>query len=315
MLNKLGEIETEAVEKLVKLKKERDRIRGFNAKAEEMRSSVASGIFTRVVDDYQEREQALDAEAVPLRAEAREQYATLRRIFDEINAALEKARAEREELEFRHAVGELPKKQLADALGESADALETREKELAEADKLKEKFLAAFDSEDDLEGVDVGAPAADDEADVYATVLAPRPADPTTLGGESPDKTVMFDKALGDGDGDDEGDGDGDDEVSGGTVLVPRGRLIRIDNGESSTEYRLGAINYVGRSPDNHVCIEAPNISRRHALLAADVDGFTLKDLDTPNGTFVNEDRISKITLSDGDRIKIGNVELLFRSQ
>jgi pSer/pThr/pTyr-binding forkhead associated (FHA) protein len=51
-----------------------------------------------------------------------------------------------------------------------------------------------------------------------------------------------------------------------------------------------------------------PDVSRRHAVVRRVNGGLALEDLDSKNGTFVNETRISGIAEIDvGDRVRFGN--------
>ena len=78
----------------------------------------------------------------------------------------------------------------------------------------------------------------------------------------------------------------------------------------------------VGREASNSLCLNEPAVSRRHCLIkrepaaiseaeAQDAD-FTLVDLESYNGTFVNGLPVKEQKLSHGDQILIGDVLLLF---
>ena len=57
-------------------------------------------------------------------------------------------------------------------------------------------------------------------------------------------------------------------------------------------------------------------VSRRHAVLERQATGWTLRDLDSCNGTFVNGQRLSGLHhLDDGDRIQLGNTALVFSTR
>lgn len=73
-------------------------------------------------------------------------------------------------------------------------------------------------------------------------------------------------------------------------------------------------INSVGRSPQNEIVVNDPEISRRHAQIVQQGDHFTVEDLGSTNGTFVNGQRCNGPTpLRHGDRIEFGDtVSLLF---
>jgi pSer/pThr/pTyr-binding forkhead associated (FHA) protein len=54
-------------------------------------------------------------------------------------------------------------------------------------------------------------------------------------------------------------------------------------------------------------------VSRRHAELRVEDDGFTLVDLNSTNGTTVNNQRVSSALLAEGDRIGLGATVLVYR--
>jgi len=68
----------------------------------------------------------------------------------------------------------------------------------------------------------------------------------------------------------------------------------------------------VGRDPANAVCINDPSVSRRHCLIRCEAGACRVEDLDSFNGTFVNGVPIGVQPLTDGDRIGVGDVVLLF---
>lgn len=71
----------------------------------------------------------------------------------------------------------------------------------------------------------------------------------------------------------------------------------------------------LGRSPENHVVIDAAKASRFHAAIhPQDSAEFWLVDLGSRNGTFCNGRRILRPTpLSDGDRVMLADVNFTFR--
>jgi pSer/pThr/pTyr-binding forkhead associated (FHA) protein len=87
------------------------------------------------------------------------------------------------------------------------------------------------------------------------------------------------------------------------------------DAGEASREYALTGQNIsIGRSPSCEIVLENDQLtSRRHALLRYDGAHYTIVDLGSSNGTFVNDTEIRDATpLSHGDRVIVGEHELLF---
>jgi Protein of unknown function (DUF3662)/FHA domain len=69
----------------------------------------------------------------------------------------------------------------------------------------------------------------------------------------------------------------------------------------------------IGRSAEVDVVIPAQEVSRRHAQIVPDANGWTLSDLGSTNGIRVNGRQVGVPTrLTDGDVIGIGPVELVF---
>ncbi|MCS7064256.1 MAG: FHA domain-containing protein [Methylacidiphilales bacterium] len=74
-------------------------------------------------------------------------------------------------------------------------------------------------------------------------------------------------------------------------------------------------IHTVGRLEDNDIVIPHPSLSGHHAELSTNGQDYTLTDLSSTNGTYVNEERIDKIKLRSGNIIRFGNVEFLYQSE
>jgi hypothetical protein len=69
----------------------------------------------------------------------------------------------------------------------------------------------------------------------------------------------------------------------------------------------------IGRQPDNLVRIDNPAVSGQHAKVYAEGDHYVIEDIESFNGTYVNGQRISKVTLKDGDNVTIGKHTIEFR--
>lgn len=78
-----------------------------------------------------------------------------------------------------------------------------------------------------------------------------------------------------------------------------------------SPEQRLpvtAVASTMGRSPNNEIVINDPEISRRHAQILQQGAGFAVEDLGSTNGTFVNGQRCVGVTaVRDGDIIELGD--------
>ena len=67
-----------------------------------------------------------------------------------------------------------------------------------------------------------------------------------------------------------------------------------------------------GRHPDSEIFHDDVTVSRRHAEFQRTGDTFTVSDVGSLNGTYVNRDRIDRVQLTDGDEVQIGKYRLVF---
>lgn len=68
----------------------------------------------------------------------------------------------------------------------------------------------------------------------------------------------------------------------------------------------------IGRDPSTDICIAEPSVSRVHARVTMSPEGLLLEDLNSSNGTFVNEEPIRAAYLRDGDSVIFGTVQVQF---
>ena len=67
-----------------------------------------------------------------------------------------------------------------------------------------------------------------------------------------------------------------------------------------------------GRKPDSDIFLDDVTVSRKHAEIRRGDNGFSLADVGSLNGTFVNRNRVETSPLSNGDEIQIGKFRLVF---
>jgi len=90
-----------------------------------------------------------------------------------------------------------------------------------------------------------------------------------------------------------------------GYRLIWGDRAVSLEEGE----------NVLGRDPSARGSIPDASLSRKHACVTIRGDTVTIEDLDSKNGTFVDGKRIQEPTiLADGDAIRLGLVNLVFRA-
>ena len=73
-----------------------------------------------------------------------------------------------------------------------------------------------------------------------------------------------------------------------------------------------GSARTIGRATGADFILEAPLVSRVHCRVTAQSNGdLEVLDLESTNGTFVNGERVETAPLQEGDRLKVGRVELI----
>jgi FHA domain-containing protein len=70
----------------------------------------------------------------------------------------------------------------------------------------------------------------------------------------------------------------------------------------------------IGRDAQNDVVLDDRRVSRKHAEIRLRLGRYTLYDLQSTNGTYVNGRRVAEKVLDDGDKISVGGLEITFRS-
>jgi pSer/pThr/pTyr-binding forkhead associated (FHA) protein len=113
----------------------------------------------------------------------------------------------------------------------------------------------------------------------------------------------------------DEGDG-GDERPDVTLVEVPQGAgVLVVTRGPLvGARYLLGdKVVRAGRHPESDIFLDDITVSRRHAEISPEDNGtYTLRDLGSLNGTYVNRERIEEVQLSPGDELQIGKFKLVY---
>jgi len=67
----------------------------------------------------------------------------------------------------------------------------------------------------------------------------------------------------------------------------------------------------IGRAPDNDIQIDNLSVSNYHARVYVEAGSLVVEDLNSLNGSFLNDMRVERAMLKDGDSILIGKHEIL----
>jgi tetratricopeptide (TPR) repeat protein/pSer/pThr/pTyr-binding forkhead associated (FHA) protein len=95
---------------------------------------------------------------------------------------------------------------------------------------------------------------------------------------------------------------------------APFPRLVVRVHGRVIQEITVRTEVTVGRAEDNDLTLTDPKVSRHHARVHREGSAFVVTDLDSANGTLVNDVRLTEPhTLQHGERIVVGDTELLYQ--
>jgi hypothetical protein len=93
------------------------------------------------------------------------------------------------------------------------------------------------------------------------------------------------------------------------------GWLVIIDGADKWKDFKITKRKLtMGRSRDCDIVLEHSQVSAKHASIRLLDDGLFLTDLDSSNGTFVNDQVVVKQKLIDNDFVKIGDITMKFKA-
>ena len=105
-----------------------------------------------------------------------------------------------------------------------------------------------------------------------------------------------------------------DADASAVDALPAGSALLVVQRGPSAGSRFLLDTDLVsaGRHPESEIFLDDVTVSRRHAEFRRGPDGYTVADVGSLNGTYVNRDRIDEVALQGGDEVQIGKYRLVY---
>ncbi len=97
--------------------------------------------------------------------------------------------------------------------------------------------------------------------------------------------------------------------------LLPGEAVLIVQRGPSQgAEFGLGGTDLVslGRAPEAEVFLDDVTVSRRHAEIRRGAEGWSIRDVGSLNGTYVNRVRVDDQQLRGGEEIQIGKFRFMF---
>lgn len=92
------------------------------------------------------------------------------------------------------------------------------------------------------------------------------------------------------------------------------GILELLDGGDVSPVFDISKNELrIGRVADSDIVLPDPNVSRVHARIEQKGGTYVITDLQSTNGTWVNEKKVQSVALKENDVIRLGSTRLIFR--
>jgi len=93
------------------------------------------------------------------------------------------------------------------------------------------------------------------------------------------------------------------------------GWIVALNGDHKGEDFRLkSGKNVIGAAADCDIVLTDKKVSRKHCTIRYEGGEFQIADLDSSNGTFVNDERTQKHDLIDNDIIKLGDIQFKFKS-
>ena len=161
MRTDLTQIDLSPIGELVRIRKEETVLEERLAKMEAKNSGVSPVVYARVRSDYEARRNELARGSQPLKERALREYQRLKVLRAEVESAVQQVSLEKEELEFRRDLGEFPDDEFTKRIADCDKRLAEERQQLEGVLQMRNTFLAAFRSEEELEAgsPQPGAPA------------------------------------------------------------------------------------------------------------------------------------------------------------
>ncbi|GAB2624109.1 FHA domain-containing protein [Streptomyces capparidis] len=106
-------------------------------------------------------------------------------------------------------------------------------------------------------------------------------------------------------------------EAQAAVDALPAGSaLLIVRRGPNSGSRFLldSEVTTAGRHPESDIFLDDVTVSRRHVEFRRTPEGFTVTDVGSLNGTYVNRERIDSVALHNGDEVQIGKYRLVFHA-
>lgn len=305
-----------------KLESLEERIRN----AERQKGTVSDKIYHKVTQEYHRERDDVKEELDPLRETISAFRKELTGQIEAVEGEIEKLTEELAEAEFRRRVGEYDDAELnaiRDRIAPDMEDQESRKEQLVELlasvdmrrrEPAKGKTPDPSTSQAAAAPVKGAVPSEDATASPDKVDAAPGKRVATTAPNVSPEPAASP-----------EGNA-----TPTSTIAVAAGTASSQPATQSSTAVKMGYPNLVvksgahqgkripllpmtmtvGREHDNNIEFKDDQVSRYHARIVYEGGNFVIENIDGSTGTWVNETKVTRLVLNEGDTVRIGNTRL-----
>lgn len=287
---------------------------------DERRSEVPAPVFLRVRADYEQQRSRLELDERPKKKSAKEIYAKLRSRLDALEQADAEAKLNLQELEFRHSLGEFDKAQFNVRKADIDAGIQERAADFETAKLIRERFLAVFESEVELNAnSDAAAPAPTPPSAPQPTPPVAPPSNYTPIPQAAPAQIPGMPPVPTDAPPPPAPVSESKPEIKrpanpDATVVFRPGRLTPMnpEAGIAPTMLSLKPIS-IGTDPTCDVKLNAANVQRRHVDINLTRAGFMLKDVAGGGFVYIDGQVVTEQLLRDGDSVQIGSARFAFK--
>ena len=98
------------------------------------------------------------------------------------------------------------------------------------------------------------------------------------------------------------------DELEGGRAVL----VVKRGPNAGSKFFMDSDATSIGRHPESDIFLDDITVSRRHVEFQREGNGFTVQDMGSLNGTYVNRKPVDVATLSSGDEVQVGKFRFVY---
>lgn len=269
------------LEEATKIQQERRVLQDRLEKLEASRQGVSLSVYQRVKNDYFTKLDALKNQLDHLKKELDQELVVLTEKKIQAEANLKLHVEEVEEAKLRHSLGELPTEGYEKIVKEEAEEIKRLEEGLKEIHRHLERFESLLE-----------APA---QKSPPPERTKPEPKSSPSITEKKPSLAESTSKVA----------------LEEEKKIHPT--IVMMENGKVAEKIEVSHNLSIGRSPANDIILKEPKVSRQHAQIVVEGNNYLLVDLNSSNGTYIGNNKITEHLLKPNDEIRIGKTTMMFK--